>query len=574
MRPNLFLWVCSSFLIAFILSCGDGPTASQPPSSDPPPSSNPGSGGNNSNPAAGVFMWKGNSNGAGTYDTETRLTPEKVNVNTFGKLASFQTDGVIMAQPLYFKDLDMGSTGVHDVIIVATENDTVYAFDESSTSGDPLWKRSLLGAGEHPGVDNFGGRTALGGTVGITGTPVIDPSTKRLYVVATVQKTDGTAQQWLHCISLVDGSDAGAGAVQIQASVPGDGRASVNGQIAFDPVTQNQRAGLLLHNGVVFVAWGSFSDYPPYHGWLMAYDATSLQQLGVFNTTTQYIAIDPGADHGGGGAIWQGGAAVSVDSDGYLYVVGADGSFNADSGGNDYGDTVMKLQFVNGKFQVVDWFTPHNQECINRTDIEIGSGGVAMLPITNGQKLAAVISKEGRFFLLNRDNLGHYNSAGNSQIPQSFMVGAFECSDGITSDQTEGTTWNRLYGNVSYWNGNVYMAMSNGHARQYAFSNGLLNSAPVAESTNNFGSRGGSSVVSANGTSNAIVWIYEKSGNGGPGILHAYDATNISHELWNSDQNQTRDGMSTGISFGTPVVADGKVLAAYSRTVAVYGLLQ
>lgn len=519
-------------------------------------------------------MWKGDPNAAGTYNTETTLTPGKVNVNQFGKVMTLKTDGIIMAQPLYFKGLDLGSQGKHDVVIIATEHDSVYAFDDASTSGQPLWKRSLLGVGDTTAPDNFGGRTALGGEVGITGTPVIDPQTQRLYVVATVQKPDGTVQQWLHSLSLVDGSDAGAGAVQVQATVPGDGRGSVNGQIAFDPRLQNQRAGLLLRNGTLFIAWGSFSDFPPYHGWLMAYDPATLQQLGVFNTTTQYIAVDPGADHGGGGSIWQGGAAISADSDGYLYVVGSDGSFNADSGGNDYGDTVMKIQFANGKFQVVDWFTPHNQECINRTDIEIGSGGVAVLPTTNGKKLSAAISKEGRFFLLDRDNLGHYNSAGDSQIPQSFMVGAFECNDGITADQTEGPTWNRLYGNASYWNGNLYMAMSNGHARQYQFTNsGLLNTAPERESTNTFGNRGGNSVVSANGTTNAIVWIYEKSVSG-VAILHAYDANNIGNELWNSNQNTARDGMGTGISFGTPVVADGHVFAPYDRNVAIYSLLQ
>jgi hypothetical protein len=519
-------------------------------------------------------MWKGDPNGAGTYDTETNLTPDKVNVNQFGRVATFKADGIVMAQPLYFKNLDMGSQGMHDVVIVATEHDSVYAFDDASTSGQPLWKRSLLATGDATAPDNFGGRTTLGGEVGITGTPVIDPNTQRLYVVTTVQRPDGTVQQWLHCISLVDGSDAGTGAVQIQASVSGDGRGSVNGQIAFDPRLQNQRAGLLMQAGTLFVAWGSFSDWPPYHGWLMAYDPATLQQLGVFNTATQYLAVDPGADHGGGAAIWQGGAAISVDSDGYLYVIGADGSFNADSGGNDYGDTVLKLQFANGKFQVVDWFTPHNQACINFTDVEIGSGGVAMLPVTNGQKLAAAISKEGRFFLLNRANLGHYNSAGDSQIPQSFMVGAFECTDNTTSDQTEGPTWNRLYGNASYWNGNLYMAMSNGPARQYQFTNGgLLNTVPAGESTNTFGQRGGNSVVSANGTSNGIVWIYEKSASG-VAILHAYDANNISKELWNSNQNAERDGMGTGISFGTPVVADGQVFASYDSNVAVYSLLQ
>jgi hypothetical protein len=297
-------------------------------------------------------------------------------------------------------------------------------------------------------------------------------------------------------------------------------------------------------------------------------------QLAVLNTTPQYMAVDTGADHGAGGAIWQGGAAISADSDGYVYAVGADGSFNLDNGGSNYGDTVMKIKYASGQFQVVDWFTPHNQACINKTDIEIGSGGVAILPSQGGKNLAAVISKEGRFFLLDRGNLGHYNSTEDTQIPQTFMVGSDECTAGITSALTEGTTWNRLYGNASYWNGNIYMAMANGPAKQYAFSGGALSSTPVATSSTTFGQRGGSSVVSANGPSNAIVWIYEKSGIGGAGVLHAYDATNISRELWNSTQNRTRDGLSTGAPFGVPVVADGKVLALSRSAVVVYGPLQ
>jgi hypothetical protein len=517
-------------------------------------------------------MWKADPSGAGTYASETHLKPLNVNVSQFGRIATFPTDGIIMAQPLYFKSLDMGSRGIHDVVLVATEHDSLYAFDIASPSAQPLWKRSLLGSGDTTAPDNFGGRTTLGGEVGITGTPVIDATTKRLYVVATVQKSDGSVQQWLHSINIIDGTDAGAGAVRIQASVAGDGRGSVNGQISFDERLQNQRAGLLLSGGIVYVAWGSFSDWPPYHGWLMAYDPNRLQQLGVFNTATQYVAVDPGADHGGGAAIWQAGAAISVDGDGSLYAVAADGTFNADSGGPDYGDTVLKMRFADGKFQVVDWFTPHNQACINAADVEIGSGGVALLPTTGGKRLAAVISKEGRLFLLDRDNLGHYNPSGDSQIPQSILIGAQQCTDGISSDLTEGPSWNRLYGNASFWNGNLYLAMSNGHARQYAFSNGSLNPAPAGESSSSYGQRGGNTVVSANGPQDGIVWAYEKSASGA-GILHAYDATNISHELWNTTMNTARDGMSTGTGFATPVVADGKILAVYDRVLAVYGLL-
>ena len=527
----------------------------------------------------GVLMWKGDSSGSGLYAAETTLTPANVNVNQFGWVGSFQADGVVMAQPLFVSALDMGDGSTHDAVIVTTEHDSVYAIDAANPGGGTLWERHYVDptSGITTMPDNFGGRTTLGGEVGITGTPYLDGATGVLYFVTAIAR-NGVPEQWLRALDVHTGKDFGPGSVQVTASVPGDGKGSVNGQIAFDPTNQNQRPGLTKANGAIMVAWGSFSDWGVYHGWLMAYDPSTLTQLAVFNPTTQFQSTDAASgpsDYGGGGAFWQGGAAPAVDTDGNIFINAADGSFNADQGGNNYGDTMLKLKFNGSSFQIVDWFTPSDAACIDLHDLELGSGGVALLPtdFTNGIKLALAYSKEGRLFLVNRDTMGNFNAGGDNRIPQEFMVGQYTCSDAVTSDVAEGPTWNRLYGNASYWNGYLYAGAANQALMQYQFQNGLLNPTPTDSSPSAYGYRGANTVVSANSAQNGIVWAYEKSVSG-QGILHAYDATSVSKELWNSNMNGDRDGMLTGIGFGTPVVANGRVLAASDHSLEIFGLLQ
>lgn len=527
----------------------------------------------------GVLMWKGDSSESGLYGTEATLTPANVNVNQFGRIGSFQADGILMAQPLFVSALDMGDGSTHDVVIIATEHDSVYAIDAENPAGGTLWERHYVdsASGVTTMADSFGGRTTLGGEVGITGTPYIDATSGVLYFVTTLAR-NGTPEQWLRAVDIRTGQDYGPGSVQIQASVPGDGKGSVNGQIAFDPSNQNQRPGLTEVGGAVIIAWGSFSDWGVYHGWLMAYDPVTLKQLAVFNPTTQFQSTDTASgpsDYGGGGAFWQAGAAPAVDADGNLFINAADGSFNAGQGGNNYGDTMLKLKLNGSSFQIVDWFTPSDAACIDLHDLELGSGGVALLPtdFTNGIKLALAYSKEGRLFLVNRDTMGKFNAGGDNQIPQEFMVGQYTCSDAVTGDVAEGPTWNRLYGTASYWNGYVYAGASNQALMQYQFQNGLLNPTPIDSSPTAYGLRGANTVVSANGNQNGIVWAYEKSVTG-QGILHAYDATSVSHELWNSNMNGSRDGMLTGIGFATPVVAAGRVLAASDNSLEIFGLVK
>jgi hypothetical protein len=303
----------------------------------------------------------------------------------------------------------------------------------------------------------------------------------------------------------------------------------------------------------------------------MAYGLSDLRQRAVLNLSTQRqdtdVAFGP-SDFGGGAAVWQSGAIPSVDDAGNIYVVAADGSFNADQGGSNYGDTVLKLRLDASGFHVADWFAPSDFACIDATDLEIGSGGVVQIP---GSRLGLTVSKEGRVFLLNLDSLGKL-APGDTQIPQQFLAGANACFPGVGSDHAEGLDWQRLYGNPTFWNGNIYLAPSNTTLRQYAFQNGLINPSPISQSPNITGARGGHTVVSQDSSGNGIVWMYEKSQNGNA-ILHAYNAANVGNELWNSNLNP-RDFMGTGISFGTPVVASGHVFVTFDKALAIYGLLQ
>ena len=529
------------------------------------------------NSSQAVLMWKGDPSEIGLYSNEVTLTPANVNVNQFGRIGTLQTDGMLLAQPLFVPQLSIGGV-TYDVVIVATEHDSVYAFDLNSPSGGSLWERHYVNpsAGITTMPDNFGGRTTLGPEAGITGTPYIDRSTNVMYFVTTLLN-NGTPQQWLRAIDITTGNDFGPGSMLIQASVPGTGVASVNGQITFNAGFENQRPGLTEADGAILVGWGSFSDVGVYHGWLMAFDPTTLNLVAAFNSATQYQAQDSAdgpSDHGGGAGYWAGGAAPAVDANGYIYVNGANGSFDAEQGGYNYGDTMTKLRLKGNKFELVDWFTPSNANCIDVENLELGSGGVALLPpdFTEGASLAVATSKEGRLFLVNTNNLGRYDANGDTQIPQEFLVGESSCNINTTDDDAEGPTWNRLYGNPSYWSGNIYAGPANSPLKQYQFEGGLLNPVPVAVSPESYGYRGGNSVVSSNGAQNGIVWVNEKQASG-LGVLYAYDAGNISQELWNSNMNAGRDQLGDGIGFGVPVVANGHVLVGTNTSVAIFALL-
>ena len=522
-------------------------------------------------------MWKGGTSGNGLYPAETTLTPQNVNEDQFGKLATFHVQGLVVAQPLYVQSVDMGAQGTHNIIIIVTEHLEVVAFDADSRTDTPLWTRSYIAPGIMPAPDNYGGRSTFAGEIGITATPVIDPTTGTMYFV-TMLSNNGIIQQWLRSIDIKTGLDVGPGSVQIEAMVPGDGPGCRNGQCPFDPLLQNQRSGLSLLNGNIIIAWGSFSDWGVYRGWIMAYDELTLMQKAAYSPATQYQQDDDAngpADHGGGAAIWSAGAPPAIDADGNIFLSTADGSFNADQGGRNYGDSVIKLQIAGTTFTPADYFSPSNRACIDAADLETGSGGVLILPTdaTGGVARIITLSKEGRLYLLDPANLGHTTS-DDSQIPQRFTVGAHECVPGMGGGQAEGPDWNRLYANASYWNGSVYIAPSNTTLRQYRFAGSVLDTTPASQSTTLYGLRGGNTVVSANVNSNGIVWAANKHQDTGVEEVYAYDATDVSRQLWSNTTNPGRDGVFAGTGFAVPVVANGKIIVAGNGQVNVFGLLQ
>ena len=484
-----------------------------------------------------------------------------MNVNTFGKLTqSVHLDGVIFTQPLYVRNLTIAGAQ-HNVIFVATENDSVYALDAQDPT-QILWQRSFIDTanGITPADGNFGGRTGIGPLVGVTGTPVIDPSTKTMYL-SSMTEENGVTFHRLHALDITTGAEKFGGPKEITATVPGTGiDTDGQGNIKFNPPTQNQRAGLQLVNGVVYIAFASFSDTEPYHGWLFAFDASTLAQLAVLN-------LSPNSE---GAGLWQAGAAPTADADGNIYIQTGDGhDFNI-VGGPNWGDAVLKLKLTNGSLAVADWFMPYDQDCIDQDDLDLGSGGPMLVPDQTGTHPHLMVSgsKEGRIYLLDRDNLGNFNFGSDSQIPQEILINPTPCG------QLDPNNTLRIYGTPSYWNGFVYIGSVMSNLRAFQLTNGQLTQTSVSTTVfqgNGQQGRGPIPVVSANGTTQGIVWTVEYTLSNTI-ILHAYDATNLANELYNTEQNAARDSLGRGAVFGVPTVIDGRVYVVAVDHLNVYGL--
>jgi hypothetical protein len=363
--------------------------------------------------------------------------------------------------------------------------------------------------------------------------------------------------QRLHALDITTGAEKFGGPVVIQASVPGTGDGSSGGTLAFNPLMQNQRAGLLLNNGILYIAWGSHGDFPPYHGWVIAYNASTLQRVMVFCSSP----------NGSQDGIWQGGGGLSTDATGDIYFTVGNGIFDVDRGGIDYGDSVMRL---GPSGSVVDYFTPYNQSTMDSGDLDLGSGGPVLLVDQSGgpyPHLLISAGKTGTIYVINRDNMGHYNANNDNQIVQS-LPGALP-SGGADAGN---------YSTPVFFDGYVYYGAENDNLKAFHMSNGLLTTLPTSESPETFPCRGGSFAVSANGTANGILWAIRNLGrpdqdNTTPGVLIAYDATNLAHELYNSDQAGSRDTMDLPAKFSIPLVANGKVFVAGQTQLVVYGLL-
>ena len=487
---------------------------------------------------------------------ETLLNTKSVNSKTFGKLGTLPVDGYLYAQPLYVQNVRVPNKGLHNVVYLATAHNSVYAFDADDLSAKtPLWKVNL--GPSVPATEVYTTRwTDMRIEIGITSTPVIDPSTNTIFVEAKT-KEHGTYVQRLHALDLTTGAEKLGGPVEIKASVPGTGMASVGGQVTFDPVKQLQRPALLLANGTVYLAFGSHADSPPFHGWILGYDARTLAQACVFNLT-------PNGDEG---SIWQAGMGMASGPDGSLYAMAGNGTFDADKGGQDYGNGILRLTPTPGGLAVADYFEPYNQESLSDNDLDTGSSGPLLIPNTS---LLLGGAKNGWLYLTQTDKMGHYQNTGDSQIVQSFQITRGNC-----------------HGSAVYWNGpsgaQVYIWPELAHLMAFKLDGGKLNIAPASQSAVAVpdGMPGAFLSVSADGSKagTGIVWSsapYDANANWEtvPGILRAYDASDLTREIWDSKRNPARDDAGMFAKFCAPTIINGKVyLSTFSNQLQVYGLL-
>ena len=484
--------------------------------------------------------------------SESILTTANVNSGSFGKVFSLSTTGNIYAQPLYMPNVSISGKGTHNVVFIATESDLVYAFDADGKTSTPLWVRSFVNSSQ--GITTVP-QSDVGGPItpeyGITSTPVIDPSSGSMFVVAFTKKS-GQYVQTLHALDITSGKDKAAGAAVITASVKGKGTGhDSSGNIAFQPKIQLQRPALLLSGGIVYIAWGSFNDMGSYHGWVMGYNATTLQQVAVWNSTPD----------GSAGSVWQGGSGLAQDTAGNLWLMTGNGTFDVNTGGRDYGDSFVKLTYTNPGLKVADYFTPFNQKQLSSSDQDLGSGGPMLLPPQSAPiaGLAVGAGKGGTVYVVNRSNLGKFQAGSDSQIVQSIVHGAGTASS------------NNNYSTAAYWQENVYFLANNDVLRQYPVNNDLLQT-PAIMGTHKYGFPGATTSISANGNSNGIVWVLERIPRGNA-VLHAYDAGNVSQELYNSNQAGSRDQFGSVVKFVVPTIANGRVYVGAKGHLVVFGLL-
>jgi hypothetical protein len=487
----------------------------------------------------------------GANTQETALTPSNVNAKQFGKIRTFVVDGDIYAQPLFLPGIEVPGKGKHNVVFVATEHDSVYAFDADGKSSEPLWKTSLAraDAGTTPLTARDVRCPFISPEVGITPTPVIDPASGTIYVLARTKERGQYAQK-LHALAIATGAEKSGSPVTIGASVEGRGEGSRSGRLDFDALLENPRAALLLANGNIYVTWASSCDVGAYHGWVMAYDARTLAQVAVFNDS-------PDDSQSG---IWQSDTGPAADDSGNVFLATGNGGFNADSGGRDYGDSALKLDGRN--LAVRDYFTPFNQKHLDNSDDDLGSGGPLLLPdqAGNHRHELVVAGKGGTIYVVDRDRMGRFHAGNDSQIVQSLQdaVGSF-------------------FAAPAWWNGHLYFLGEDGIVKDFHVDQGMLSSAPVAYSTTRLAGPGATPEVSANGSGDGIVWVIESSGRrhgDQPAVLHGYDAGNVAREIYNSEQDAKRDRPGVGLHFAIPTIANGRVYVGTEGQLDIYGPLQ
>ncbi len=502
--------------------------------------------------ATNVLTYKNDVMRTGQNLTESVLTPANVKSSSFGLLRNLTVDGNVDAQPLYLSQLTISGT-VHHALFVATENDSVYAFD--AQTGATLWHVSVAASGETPSDDHS--CSQITPQIGVTSTPVIDPSAGphgTIFVVSMTKDASSNYHQRLHALDVTTGAELTGSPVTITATY---------GSTSFAPGQYAERAALLLENGTIYTSFTSHCDDAPYGGWIIAYSESTLAQTGVLN-------VAPGASGSGyaneGPSIWMSGGGPAADANGSVYVLTGNGVFdttlNAQGfpSGGDYGNSFVRISSSGGALAVADYFTMSNEVTESENDTDLGSGGVLLLPdLTDAsgtvRHLAIGAGKDGNLYVVNRDSMGEFNASSNN-----------------IWQELDGALGGGVWSTPAYFNGTVYYGPQSGPMLAFTVTSAKLSSSPTSQTATQFEYPGTFPVISANGTSNAIVWAYE---NAGTAVLHAYDATNLATELYNSNQAANgRDQFGAGNKFIAPAVADGMVFVASTNSVAVFGLLQ
>jgi outer membrane protein assembly factor BamB len=505
--------------------------------------------------AQDVLTWHNDNARTGQNLRETILTLRNVSPRTFGKLFTIRVDGKVDAEPLYVSRIKIPHKGFRNVLFVATEHDSLYALD--ADTGEQFWRVRLLKPLEVSSSVHCG---QIVPEIGITATPVIDLHRGRhgtIYIVSMSTDPQGRFIHRLHALDLRTGEEEFGGPVDIHATFPGNGAGSQVGTEIFDPKQYAERAALLLLNGVIYTTWTSHCDIAPYTGWIIGYNAQTLKQTGVLNITP----------NGEGGAIWQSGAGPAADPQGSIYIEAANGTFDTvlDARGfpalGDFGNSFLRISFSGARLSVADYFTMFDVQAENAVDLDLGSGGPLVLPDMTDesgkiQRLAVGVGKDRNIYLANRDAMGKFNPLGNQNIYQELVK------------PLKGTFYR---GAPAYFDGRLYCASVDDPILAFRFGNARLIETPVSHTATRFVYPGAISGISADGSQNGIIWALE---NGATAVLHAYDASDLAHELYNSDQAPSgRDHFGTGNKFVTPMIAHGKVYAGTTDGVGVFGLL-
>lgn len=497
----------------------------------------------------GVLTWHNDNSRTGQNLQETTLTPANVNSAMFGKLFVLSADGKVDAQPLYVPAVTIPSQGKHNVLYVVTEHDSAYAFD--ADNGAPLWHVSLLASGETPSDDH--GCSQVTPEIGATATPAIDLQVGThgtIYIVATSKDSSAKYHHRLHALDITTGAEQFGGAVEITATSSGAGVENT-----FNPTVHKERPGLLILNGVVYTTWGSHCDASSYVGWVIGYNETTLVQTSALNLVP----------NGNDGGLWNAGSGPAADSTGNIYALTGNGTFDTvlNAGGfptnNDYGNAFVKITTTNGPLSVIDYFTMSNTTPESNGDVDLGSGGLVLLPpLADAQghlrDLAVGAGKDKHIYVVDRTNLGKFSSSGNliyQDMPNALPGG--------------------MWSSPAWFNGHLYYGDVGGTLKAFAFSNGLFQTTPASVTANTFPYPGTTPSISANGASNGIVWAVENSGTA---VLHAYDAANLATELYNSNQAaNSRDHFGAGNKFIVPTIINGKVYVGTTNGVGAFGLL-